>query len=167
MKKDQWQPIYFTKGNGTEAQEKKINQIVTSMYSTFKNNTKQKQIGNIVPWQITKEANSNVGQYLDQCYEQFCTLSFYFNTSGYDENYTPIVFKIKKGSILSDITFVGVDRTTINDEDTPDYLNNYGYFIFTKNSGLDERYISFKPFKECPSLSWNVSMSFQYIRSEN
>lgn len=167
MNSDKWQPIYFSRENGTPEQEKKINQIVTSMYSTFKNNTKQNKVSRIDPWQITKEANSNVGRYLDQCYEQFCTLSFYFNSTGYDENYTPVVFKIKKGSILSDITFVGVDRTTINDDETPDYLNNYGYFIFTKNSGVNEQYISFRPFKECPSVSWNVSMSFQYLRSEN
>lgn len=151
-------PTYADKTKMTEAQADKTNTIIQSMYNQFVSKTTQPEITRIDSWQVTKRANSNVGEYHDMCYDQFCTLSFYFNSTGYTPSDRPVVFVIKPGYILSDISFVGVD-----DLNAPtDYLNNYGYFLFTYNDVMKEYFISFQPYADCPSKSWLVSMSFQY-----
>lgn len=156
--RDLKKPVFADKEKMNEQQVEKTNAIIQNMYNEFIDKTTQPEITGVDSWQVTMRANSNVGEYHDACYLNYCTLSFYFNSSGYTAADRPIVFKIKAGVNLSDITFLGANSTT----SPTDYLNNYGYFLFTVNRITNEYFISFQPYFDCPSTSWLVNMTFMY-----
>ncbi len=155
-------PVYMDTTKGTKEQVNQINTIIQSAYNEFIEKTTQTRINEVRQWQVTKRANTNVGEYHDNCFEEYCHLSFYFNSTGYTSGDQPIVFVIKRGTPLSGITFLGVNSL----ESPSDFLNNYGYFTFTYNQSLNEYHISFVPFADCPSTSWAVYMTFSYEATE-
>ena len=156
------QPVYMDKSKGTPAQVDKTNTIINSAYTEFLNKTTQQTITKIDQWQVTKRANTNVGEYHDNCFENWCHLSFYFNTTSLQAGKSVVVFTLKQGSVLSAITFLGTDSLTA----PTDYLNNYGYFTFTYNPDLKEYHISFVPYVDMPSISWAVYLTFSYEPEE-
>lgn len=156
-------PVYMDKTKGKPKQVEKANNIISSAYNEFINKTNQTKINSVTDWSITKRTSTRVGEYHDNCFETFCHLSFYFNSSGFTANSNQAVFTIKAGTPLTGITFLGVNSYT----SPSDFLNNYGYFTFTFNASVQEYHISFVSYSaDLPNTSWGVYMTFAYSAKE-
>lgn len=143
-------------GKKGEAQAKKVNEIISSMYDDFTVRTTQRQITTNASYRASSYRSQIVDNVKDACYNQFGNLSFDFYAIGIKKDTVTPILELNVRRMLGNIQFTGVD-----DKSSPLYnLANYGYFIFTKNEGMDEYQLSFYAESNVPERIWYCSVSF-------
>ena len=137
----------------------KINAIIKQCYNQLVATTSQHKQRVETTNQLITNTSNRILNYRDIGFLMYHTISFIFNTDGLKSGKTYPLIVIKDGDYINDdINFLGVN----NANKPSDFINNYGFFLFTYNPLAKEKQISFRCLRNCPSTTFGVYMTLLY-----